>query len=210
MANDLWNILLNLIAAFIYAGIVWLWQRRGDRPPPSTPAPQLPEEKPAFDRRARNRQTAERVAYKFLFYLTTFGALYLSVTSPPLFKALLAKTDVLLTDARFIGESLPSVPIGKSYLQITFFVVAAALYLPLLMLAEVITSLLHPLIDIFRPVTDRIWSAVTMLIFFIFCIPVAATSVWLFYEKTFHDSFVTVFMFLFIVFAIGQAQGTRR
>lgn len=151
-----------------------------------------------------------RAAYKFIFYLTTFGVLYLSVTMPPLFKALFAKTDVMLSDARFIGESLPATPIGKSYLQVTFFGIAAVLYWPLLMLAEIITSLLYPLIDAFRPVTERIWSATTMLVFLIFCIPVAATSVWLFYEKTFQDSFLTVLMALFIAFAIGQAQGGRR
>lgn len=212
MSNDLWNIFLNLVAAFIYAGIVWLWNRRGSRPPLPAPiqTPQQHEQEPAPDRRASNRQAAMRAAYKFIFYLTTFGVLYLSVTMPPLFKALFAKTDVMLSDARFIGESLPATPIGKSYLQVTFFGIAAVLYWPLLMLAEIITSLLYPLIDAFRPVTERIWSATTMLVFLIFCIPVAATSVWLFYEKTFQDSFLTVLMALFIAFAIGQAQGGRR
>lgn len=212
MASDLWNIFLNLIAAFIYAGIVWLWQRRGRRPPPSAPAhsPQPQAEQPVPDHRARNRQIAERAAHRFLFYFVTFAALYLSVTMPPLFKALFAKTQVLLSDARFIGNSLPMIPIGKSYLQVTFFVIAAALYLPLISLAEFITSLLHPLIDAFRPVTERIWSATTMLVFFLFCIPVAATSVWLFYEKTFQDSLITVLVVLFVAFAFGQAQGGRR
>lgn len=212
MANDLWNILLNLVAAFIYAGIVWLWQWRGKRPPPLAPtrATQLPKEEPAPDRRANNRRSFERAAYRFLFYLTTFGVLYLSVTMPPLFKALFAKSEVLLSNARFIGESFPAIPIGKSYLQITFFGVAAVLYWPLLMLAELITSLLYPLIDAFHPVTERICSAATMLVFFLFCIPVAATSVWLFYEKSFQDSFITVLMALFVAFAIGQAQGSRR
>ncbi|WP_041657959.1 hypothetical protein [Azoarcus sp. KH32C] len=212
MSNDLWSIFLNLVAAFIYAGIVWLWNRRGNRPPPSPPiqTPQRHEEELTPDRRAKNRQAAERAAYKFIFYLATFGALYLSVTMPPLFKALFAKTDVMLSDARVIGESLPAIPVGKSYLQVTFFGVTAVLYWPLLMLAELITSLLYPLIDAFRPVNERIWSATTMLVFYLFCIPVAATSVWLFYEKTFQDSFFTVLMALFVTFAIGQAQGGRR
>lgn len=212
MASDLWNIFLNVIAAFIYAGIVWLWQRRGNRPPPSAPVQvsQPPPDEPAIDRRARNRQAVERAAYRFLFYLATFGVLYLSVTMPPLFKALFAKTEVLLSDARFIGESLPAIPIGKKYLQVTFFVIAAVLYWPLLMLAETITSLLYPLIDAFRPVTERIWSATMMLVFFLFCIPVAATSVWLFYEKTYSESLFTVIVALFIAYALGQAQGRRR
>lgn len=211
MANDLWNIFLNLIAAFIYAGIVWLWQRRGNRPPSAqAPLPRLPKYEPAPNHRTRNRQAVERATYKFIFYLVTFGVLYLSVTMPPLFKALFAKTDVLLSDARFIGDSLPAIPVGKNYLQVTFFVIAAVLYWPLLMLSETITSLLHPLIDAFRPVTERIWSATTMIVFFLFCIPVAATSVWLFYAKTYQESLVTVLLALFVAFAIGQAQSGRR
>ena len=212
MANDLWNIFLNVVAAFIYAGIVWLWQQRGNRPPPSAlvQVPQRPTEEPAHDHRARNRQAAERAAYKFLFYLATFGVLYLSVTMPPLFKALSAKSEVLLSDARFIGDSMPAIPIGKNHLQVTFFVIAAVLYWPLLLLGESITSLLYPLIDAFRPVTERIWSATTMLAFYIFCIPVAGTSVWLFYEKTYQESLITVLMTLFVAFAFGQAQGGRR
>ena len=211
MANDLWNIFLNLIAAFIFAGLTWLWQRRGNRPMPSVVVNLSPQvEEPVPDRRTQNRQTAEQTVYKFFFYLVTFGVLYLSITMPPLFKALFSKTDVLLSDARFIGESLPAVPIGKSYLQVTFFAIATALYAPFLMLAEFITSLLHPLIDSFRPVTERIWSATTMLVFFLFCIPVSATSIWLFYPKTFQDSLITVLVFLFLTFAFGQAQGGRR
>lgn len=212
MASDLWNIFINLIAAFIYSGIVWLWQRRGRRPQPSAPeySPQPSAEQPVPDQRARNRQSAERVAHRFLFYFITFAALYLSVTMPPLFKAFFAKTQVLLSDARFVGDSLPSIPVNRNYLQATFFVIAAALYLPLITLAEFITSLLHPFIDAFRFVTKRIWSATTMLVFFLFCIPVATTSVWLFYEKTFQDSLVTVLMVLFVTFSFGQAQGGRR
>ncbi|MDT9002479.1 hypothetical protein RQP53_24620 [Paucibacter sp. APW11] len=212
MASDFWNIFLNVVAAFIYAGIVWLWQKRGNRPPPVAlrSQPSRAESEEPLDRRAQNHQAVESAAHKFLFYFVTFGVLYLSVTMPPLFKALFSKGEVLLSQARFIGESLPPIPVGKDYLQITFFLIAAVLYWPLLALSEAITSMLHPLIDSFRPVTHRIWSAVTMLVFFLFCIPVAATSIWLFYEKSFQDALLTVLLALFLAFAFGQAQGGRR
>jgi hypothetical protein len=93
---------------------------------------------------------------------------------------------------------------------LTFFAIAAAIYLPLLFLAEGITSILQPLIDSFHQVTYQLWSAVTMLIFFLFCIPVAATSIWLFYEKSFQDSLITVLLALFLAFAFVQAQGGRK
>jgi cytochrome bd-type quinol oxidase subunit 1 len=66
------------------------------------------------------------------------------------------------------------------------------------------------LVDAFRPVTKRIWNAITMLVFLVFCIPVAATSIWLFYEKSYTDSLLTVLFFIFLAFALGQAQGGRR
>ncbi|WP_019882252.1 MULTISPECIES: hypothetical protein [unclassified Methylophilus] len=213
MTSDLWNIFLNVVAAFIYAGIVWLWQNRAKKKqlptqPPPTSAPISGNE--PTDRRARNLQALEAGTQAFLFYLVTFAALYLSITMPALFKALFAKEPVLLSQARYIGEFLPSIPIGKDYLQISFFVVAAVIYWPLLILSEAIMSLLYPLVDAFRPVTKRIWNAITMLVFLVFCIPVAATSIWLFYEKSYTDSLLTVLFFIFLAFALGQAQGGRR
>lgn len=214
MAADLWNIFLNVFAAFVYAGIVWLWQKRRGSPPPN-PAPSLPthadlSQPQKVDRRASNRRTFEQAAHRFLFYFVTFAVLYFSVTMPPAFKAFFSKGQVLLSDARFIGETLPSIPIDKSYLQFSFFVVAAALYLPLLALAEFVTSLLHPVIDSFVPVTERIWSAVSMLVFFAICTPVAASSIWLFFEKSYKDAFLTVLLALFMAFAFGQAQRGQR
>ena len=219
MAADLWNIFLNVIAAFVYAGIVWAWQNQGSRssrfPPQPLPlgASAPPSPGPSTgrpDRRVRNRQALTRAAHRFLFYVTTFGVLYLSVTMPPLFKALFTKGEVLLSDARFIGHMLPSVPIDKSYLQVTFFLIAATLYLPLLEVAKFLTSLLFPVIDKLLPVTERIWSASVMLVFLVFCIPVAATSIWLFFEKSYQDAFLMVLFVLFLVFALGQSQGGRR
>ena len=212
MASDLWNILLNVVAAFIYAGIVWLWQNRGSKPPrPLHPTqPSIPPDVAPVDRRARNRSSLEATAQRFLFYFVTFATLYLSITLPPLFKALFAKDPVLLSQARYVGECLPSIPIGKDYLQIIFFAAAIIIYWPLLLLAEIIMSLLYPVVDSFHQVTQRLWNGITMLIFLGFCIPVAATSVWLFYAKSYGDSLLTVLFFIVFVFAVGQAQGGRR
>jgi hypothetical protein len=87
MASDLWNIFLNVVAAFVYAGIVWLWHKRGSHPLPVASQPEaIPlESKQPVNRRERNRHAVEHAAHRFLFYFVTFGALYLSVTMPPLF-----------------------------------------------------------------------------------------------------------------------------
>lgn len=212
MASDLWNIALNVIAAFVYAAIVWLWKNRGRRPEDGVPPPNLPpiRNQEPIDHRAYNRQAFVAAAQRFLFYLVTFGVLYLSITMPPLFKALFAKEQIMLSEARHIGEYLPSVPVGKDYLQIAFFIAAATLYWPMMFLAEGVMSLLYPVLDMFRPVTPRVWSAATMLIFLAACIPVAATSIWLFYPKSYSDSLVTVLVFIVLAFVLGQAQGGRR
>jgi hypothetical protein len=219
MANDLWNIVLNVVATFVYAAIMWLWKsrRRRSPPPPQPPPPPLRQsastpgdDETPIDRRARNRQALETAAYRFVFYVTTFGVLYLSVTMPPLLKTMLSKTEVLLSDARVIGELLPPVPIGKSYLQATFFLVAAVLYVPLLFLAESITPFVSPVVDAFVPVTHRIWSAITMLTFLLFCIPTAATSIWLYYDKPFQDAVLIVLVGLVMAFALVQAPVGRK
>ncbi|UVM49169.1 hypothetical protein LOY38_22800 [Pseudomonas sp. B21-015] len=212
MASDLWNLILNIIAAFIYAGVVWIWKRRGARPIPA-PSPRksnVPYDTVDLDRRSKNLQTAEYAAYKFVFYFATFAALYLSITTPPLFKALFANSEVFLNNARFVGEYLPAIPIGKSHLQFTFFLISALLYFPLLFVAETITSLVSPLVDSFKEVTERIWTAITMLVFLVFCIPVAATSVWLFYDKTYTTSLASVMFFIILPFVFSQAQAGRR
>jgi hypothetical protein len=42
------------------------------------------------------------------------------------------------------------------------------------------------------------------------CVPVAAGSVWLYYEKTFEGALKTVAVFLFVAFAFVMAQGGSR
>lgn len=215
MASDLWNIVLNIVlnivASFLYAALVWLWKQRSSRPAPipCPPTPAPAREQSSNDHRARNRDALEGGARKFIFYCTTFSALYLSVMMPPLFKTLFTNNELLLSQARFIGDSLPEIPVSKSYLQASFFVVAATLYLPLLLLAETITSLLAPIADFVVQVTERIWSAITMFVFLLFCVPIAGTSVFLFYEKSFADSLITVLFVLFLAFAFSQTQGRR-
>jgi hypothetical protein len=135
------------------------------------------------------------------------------MVTPPQLKAVFSRDPVLLSHARFIGEFLPPVPIGKEHLQLLFFAIAAILYWPLLFIAEIVTSLLYPLIDSFYPVTHRIWSAVIVSTFSLFCIPIAATSVWLFYEKSFGNSLLTVCIVLFLFFfffALWLPQIERR
>ncbi len=213
MANDIWSIVLNLVAAFIYSVLVWLWKNRGQKPqdiPQHKPVTVPRSDSAVADRRTQNIQVLETAAHRFLFYLLTFGALYLSITMPPLFKASFSKDPLFLNQARLLGEYLPAIPISKSYLQITFFLAAATIYWPLLLFSEFITSLAYPIVDAIIAVNQRIWTATTMLASLILCIPIAATSVWLFYEKTYKDSLLTVLFFLLIVFALGQAPNNRR
>ncbi|MEW6370120.1 MAG: hypothetical protein AB1584_04240 [Pseudomonadota bacterium] len=174
------------------------------------PLPTAAPEESSNDRRAQNRDVLQGGARKLIFYFTTFAALYLSVMMPPLFKALLSKNEALLSQARFIGNFLPGIPVSKSYLQVPFFLIAASLYLPLLLLTETIASLLAPIVDSFVQVTERFWSATTMFVFLLFCVPIAGTSVFLFYEKSFADSLITVIFVLFFSFVFAQTQERRR
>lgn len=214
MINDIWTIFLNIVAAFIYAGLVLLWKKRANKnnlPKEQITKQKIPSSKEKIvERRAHNRQRLEAGMQTFLFYFLTFAVLYLSITLPPLFKVLFGKEEILLSNARFIGEFLPAIPIGKSYLQVTFFIAAATMFWPLLIISETIMSLIYPLIDAIYHVTQRIWGLITMIIFFFFCIPIAATSVWLFYEKSYSNSIVIVLFAILIALGIGQSQNEKR
>jgi hypothetical protein len=144
-----------------------------------------------------------------MFYLVTFMVLYFSITMPALFKAMFSKEPVLLSQARVVGSYLPPVPVGKEMLQLAFLIVAAAVYLPLLKLASFLFSLFQPIVDAVVQVTARRKVAFTMLVYLVLCIPVAATSVWLFTEKSYADALATVLAVIAVVFIFGQAQGRR-
>ncbi|WP_192564504.1 hypothetical protein [Pseudomonas gozinkensis] len=221
MASDIWSLVLNVVASFIYAGIMSLWGMRRKR---SVPRPAsnrnatriepielvVPDGSMGAERRLKNRQKADETAYKFVFYLVTFGMLYLSISTPPVFKALFSSGEVYLSSARFIGEYLPAIPVVKTNLQLVFFLISALLYIPLLLVSEFVAELITPMVDSFKEVTDRIFVAITMLVSVVLCIPVAATSVWLFFDKTYPDSLLSVLFFTALPFIFQQAQSGRR
>ncbi|QVK31844.1 hypothetical protein [Pseudomonas syringae] len=221
MASDIWSLVLNVVASFIYAGIMYLWGVRGRRPisepisnqnNTAVDAIELaePVDSMGSGRRLKTRKNADETAYKFVFYLMTFGMLYLSISTPPVFKALFSNGEVFLSSARFIGEYLPAIPVGKTTLQFTFFLISALLYLPLLLVSEFVSGLIRPLVDSFKEVTERIFLAITMLVSVVLCIPLAAASVWLYFDKTYTDSLLSVLFFTAIPFIFLQAQSERR
>lgn len=212
MLADLWNIVLNLVASTIFAVIVWAWNKRGKTPTcrPSIKHAEIVRDRSLSDRRSRNLESADHIAYKLVFYITTFGVLYLSITAPPLFKALYYSGEVFLNSARYVGMYFPAIPIGKSYLQLVFFLAAVFIYFPLLFIAELLTSLICPLVDSFKEVTERIRVAIIMSVLLVFCIPVATTSVWLFHDKSYWESFISVLFFVAVPFMFIQAQSGRR
>ncbi|GGK48321.1 hypothetical protein SAMN04490189_0020 [Pseudomonas koreensis] len=221
MANDIWSLVLNVVASFIYAGIMSLWGMRGRR---SVPQPILnrnattiepielvePDGSAGIDRRLKNREKADKTAYRFVFYLVTFGMLYLSISTPPVFKALFSSGEVYLSSARFIGEYLPAIPVGKTNLQLAFFLISALLYIPLLLVSAFLAELISPLVDSLKEVTDRIFVAITMLVSVVLCIPVAAASVWLFFDTTYTNALLSVLFFAALPFIFQQAQSGRR
>jgi hypothetical protein len=212
--DDIKNILLNVIASFIFAGIVWWWRRRKPR------APELPPDQPTLtqpdppptqrdDWRAANRQKLHGAFLEFLFYFTTFAALYYSLGMPPLLKAFFGKQVVFLSDARIFGTYLPHIPIGKEFVQMSLLIFVAILYIPLLHLAEIISGIMRLVLDPIYKLAGRRLVVAQMWSFFVLCLPVATTSVWLFYPKTLQESFATVLGFLALFAVLGLAQGRR-
>ena len=213
--DDFKNIAENIIATIICGLAVWLW-RKGKRDfPPQNPPQQPPSNlsqgsSDAQFIRAQNRARLAETMKGLIFYVLTFWLLYWSIVSPAIFKGIGSKTPLLLSQARFVGELLPDMPIDGSVFQGAFLIAAMILYLPVLWIAQWLASgpiaILRHYIEMNRGNRMR----VTLLFFMLLCLPIAAASIFLFYEITYQDAMSRVLGVLAIVGVFIGASSERR
>ncbi|MCF3099762.1 hypothetical protein EHZ86_21670 [Aeromonas australiensis] len=129
----------------------------------------------------------------------------MALLMPPMLKTIFNKTTIYLSDARFIGEFLPSIQIGSSYVQSTFILIALTIYIPLLFLASKVSIPIAYIVDKFKPVNIYRWRGIQGLVFAFFAACLAVLSIYIFNQTTIKDAFFTflVFVFLSIAFAVG-------
>lgn len=127
---------------------------------------------------------------------------------PPMFKTIFKKNIVFLSDARFIGDLLPHIEIGTSYVQGSFVLIAFIIYIPLLLTVSKLSIPIAFIVDKFWTVDIYRWRRIQGLLFALFATCLAIISIYLFNETTLIDAFFT--FIAFVVIAIAFASGGRR
>lgn len=211
----------KVTVAIIVSALTLLWKRRRNlmrrarefweqmKHDESAGLPQSASTKAAVkdDRRFVDQAKIESALSAFAYYFFTFACLYYSISAPPFFEAIF-RHPLLLSQARLIGGYLPPIPVSHDLLQVAFLVIALALYLPLLKLVDVFSSIALRRFKRFFEVKPRRLYAVRILLCFILCIPLATGSLWCFSNQSLVRSIEYVIGFLFIMFVL--ATGTDR
>ena len=78
------------------------------------------------------------------FFLFTFVLIYQALALPPTLRVEFLGKPILLSDARLVGWLLPDVAITRDAVQLSFLLIAAALYVPQLFVVEFLAQLLAP------------------------------------------------------------------
>lgn len=206
--EDVKSVVLNVLSNFIHGGLVWLFfwglaQYKANRfnsaattpPPPPTPKP-LPPAKPA---------DLGMWGYSALTYFFTVFLIYASVSVAPTLKAAFSKQPVLLSDAAYVGHSLPAIPLTGDYFQWVFVLMTVLLFIPCMAIATVVKNAVVGLIPSLAA-NARIKFGIHYLTVAALCAPIAATSIVLFFAKSYKDAFTYVGMVALAVVAMASSE----
>lgn len=168
-------------------------------PPPPIQSPQptpVPTVKPA---------DLGMWGYTALTYFFTVFLIYFSVSTAPTLKASFSKQPVLLSDASYIGHMFPAIPLTGEYFQWVFVLVTVLLFIPCMAIASLVKNSAIGLIPSVAT-NARIKFGIHYFTVAAICAPIAATSIVLFFAKSYKDAFTYVGLVVFLVVAIASNQ----
>jgi hypothetical protein len=210
--DDVKTVALNVLSNFIHMGLVWLFcwglakykvnqlNSAATTPPPGP----IPSPPPIL---APPAKTADLGMWGFTALTSFFTVLliYFSVSAAPTLKASISKQPVLLSDASYIGHLLPAMPLSGEYFQWVFVLVTALLFIPCMLIATLVKN---SVIGFFPSVATnaRIKFGIHYLTVAALCAPIAATSIVLFFAKSYKDAFTYVGLVVFLVIAIASNE----
>ena len=201
MTNILYGVISGLVASFLFE----LLRKNSNWFPGPSEAPEYVQPELPDEERARNRAKLSMAMFNVFFYFYTYLIVYMALLMPPIFKTVFNKNTVYLSDARFIGDFLPQIEIGSSYVQSSFILIALSIYIPLLILVSKLCLPIAVVVDRFRPVNIYRWRAIQGIIFAIFAASLAVLSIYLFNETTLKDAFFTFLAFIVVAIALGAS-----
>lgn len=201
MTNILYGIVSGLVASFLFE----LFRKNSNWFPGPSEAPEYVQPELPDEERARNRAKLSMAMFNVFFYFYTYFIVYMALLMPPMFKTVFNKNTVYLSDARFIGDLLPQIEIGSSYVQSSFVLIALSIYIPLLILVSKLSLPIAAVVDRFRPVNIYRWRGIQGIIFAIFAASLAVLSIYLFNESTLKEALFTFLAFIVVAIALGAS-----
>ena len=140
--------------------------------------------------------------HNVVFYIVTFFMVYEAIALPVLLRSLFAKDLLLLSNARYVGGFLPDIVITGSAVQVVFVCVALALYLPSLLLVDVLAHGVARIADKFWFVDALIWRRIKVLLFCPVALAISIGSTWLFYPLTLATAAVNTLVFFLLIMMV--------
>lgn len=214
--DDIKSVALNVLSEFISMGLValfyWSLAKHRKNQLNSAQAVTLPSpiQTPIQSSPSRAVPIARPVdlgvwGYSGLTYFFTVLLIYFSVSAAPTLKASFSRQPVLLSDAFFVGHWLPSIPLTGEYFQWVFVVITVLLFMPCMSIATFVKNIVVGLIPSLAT-NARIKFGIHYLTVVALCAPIAATSIVLFFAKSYRDAFTYVGLIAFICVAIASNQ----
>lgn len=210
--DDLKSIALNVLSSFIHMGLVWLFcfgysrykaNKLNNAATPSTPP--LAQHPQSMSALSATPVDLGMWGYTALTYFFTVFLIYFSVSTAPTLKAVFSKQPLLLSDAFYIGHLLPAIPLSDEYFQWVFVLVTLMLFIPCMAIATLVKQAIIGLIP-GAATNARVKLGIHYFTVAALCAPISATSIVLFFAKSYKEAFSYVGLVALIVVAIAANQ----
>lgn len=213
MRDEVINFLIG-IASSLTASWIFLNLQGRKKWVPAPPKLLEPEEVPESPRnedeaRRRNRDKFESRTLQVVYYFHSFLMIYLAFLMPPMLKASFRNVPLYLSDARFIGNFLPTIEIGSSYLQFGFIFITFLIYVPALLFVDALTYPIARALNNYVLIDIHAWRRIQIVLFSIIALVIAVLSIWLFYNVTLIDTLQVFLFFVGITIALAGSPYRR-
>jgi hypothetical protein len=158
---------------------------------------------PRYDHRSEGQERLDQVIWELVYRFLSFYFIYVSVAAPLVVKAAFFHGTLLLSDARFVGDFLPSVAIESRWIQGALFLIACVLYVPIAYGVRSMVSWVES-----RRRLESNFARRRFALIFYFCISavIATLVVYIYYAVTILQAAMSVFMFSML----GAGAGTKK
>lgn len=210
--DDVKSVLLNILSSFLHTGLVWIfcWGLAKYKANQITSHSTTPASPPVPRNMPKNVATPSPIdlgvwGYTAITYFFTAFLIYFSISTPPTLKAVFSNSPVLLSDAAYIGHFLPSIPLTADYFQWTFVIASVLLFIPCMSIASLVNKSVIGLLP-FVATNPRIKFGIHYITVAALCAPIAASSIVLFFGKSYKDAFSYVGLTALIIVALATSE----